>query len=271
MYKKLLNSTILLATAALLSSCATDPVIKSFNEARVNYQSENYQLAYQELLVPAAKGNIDAQYALGYLYYSGKGIETNRVLGEYWIKKAALAGNINAQQALKVILSNQQNIYSKHSTNPAKMESLQAELNTVHQKTIATKVVASLPKPTEKATFKKLAKPKNQKVKALASHHSAHENHILAIPAHHYTIQLFDASSLFNAKNFVHKYSLSKHALIFKRTIGKKHLYVVIYGNFSTHALAQHGEALLPKTVRALKPWIRPISSVQAEIKDDTK
>jgi ankyrin repeat protein len=52
----------------------------------------------------AALGNVDAQYNLGRLLLSGRGVEANRVAGQAWITQAAESGHIRAAALLVNLL-----------------------------------------------------------------------------------------------------------------------------------------------------------------------
>jgi TPR repeat protein len=69
--------------------------------AKGNFAVKNYELAYNHLLPLAQKGNKDAQYALGYLYYYGYGVTRDQKLAMEWINKAAAAGQPLAKEAKK--------------------------------------------------------------------------------------------------------------------------------------------------------------------------
>lgn len=73
----------------------------SLEEGKANFKAKNYSAAYRQLLPLAVKGNKDAQYAIGYMYYYGEGIDCNKDLAESWLRKAAKQGDSRAIAALK--------------------------------------------------------------------------------------------------------------------------------------------------------------------------
>jgi TPR repeat protein len=100
--------TLLLASNLLLSGCSTShstetPTYRhaTLAEGKANFKEEHYSLAYHQLLPLAVKGNPDAQYAIGYMYYYGKGIDCNEELAENWLRKAAKKGQSQAVEMLK--------------------------------------------------------------------------------------------------------------------------------------------------------------------------
>ena len=94
---------------SLVAGCATttDKHTNALNseavlaQAKQAYHEQKYQEAFQLLYPLAAAGNDQAQYALGYLYYYGLGLEKNERQGMVWIQRAAAQGNKKALQALQ--------------------------------------------------------------------------------------------------------------------------------------------------------------------------
>jgi len=84
-----------------LSSCFT----ASYN-LRIGiscFKTQDYRRAFIRLKPEAEKGQPDAQYAIGYMYYYGKGVVENRKKALSWIKCAASAGQPDAVEALKIL------------------------------------------------------------------------------------------------------------------------------------------------------------------------
>ena len=92
----------------LLAGCATtankatnaDPDVV-LNQAKLAYKEQKYQEVFQLLFPLAVAGNDQAQYALGYLYYYGLGLEKNEQQAMNWIQRSAAQGNKKALQALQ--------------------------------------------------------------------------------------------------------------------------------------------------------------------------
>lgn len=109
MYYKFIVLTIL----CLLAGCTSST--RQFNQARTNFNLGDYHIAFNQLEPLAKKGNPDAQYALGYMYYYGYGTSMNYAKAQYWINLAANQGSVSAVQALKNINFSQNNLTT---TNP---------------------------------------------------------------------------------------------------------------------------------------------------------
>ena len=106
--KRLTSLLLILFFLTHISGCSTchsceKPTYRhaSLAEGKANFKEKHYSLAYRQLLPLAVKGNADAQYAIGYMYYYGKGIDYNEELAENWLRKAAKQGHTHAIEALK--------------------------------------------------------------------------------------------------------------------------------------------------------------------------
>ena len=107
-----MKSLIRLAAAATLSlglvACATTganspQMTGQFQQGKSAFATGNYTQAFNNLLPVAKAGNPDAQYAVGYMYYYGKGVVENKQMASYWMGKAAAQGQPAANKALTAI------------------------------------------------------------------------------------------------------------------------------------------------------------------------
>jgi TPR repeat protein len=69
-------------------------------EGKASFLAKNYKVAYQQLLPLAQQGNADAQYAVGYMLYYGKGVDRNEAKARDWMNKAAAQGQPAAKKAI---------------------------------------------------------------------------------------------------------------------------------------------------------------------------
>lgn len=99
-----MRNFIIIVFCSLLAACATQTEQQKQRQelalAKANYTVHNYQLAYTHLAPLAAKGDRDAQYAVGYMYYYGYGVQRNESLAKAWIKKAAANHQVKAARAM---------------------------------------------------------------------------------------------------------------------------------------------------------------------------
>lgn len=86
----------------LLQSCANqdEHISQQLVLGKTYFKQEQYQKAFVTLEPVAKEGNPDAEYALGFMYYYGRGIAENRPMAKYWMHKAAQHGQASAQKAL---------------------------------------------------------------------------------------------------------------------------------------------------------------------------
>ncbi|KTD16298.1 sel1 repeat family protein [Legionella jordanis] len=75
-----------------------------------SFRAEDYRKAFVRLKPEAIKGQADAQYAVGYMYYYGQGVVESRKKAWYWINKAAQAGQSEAVAAIAILKQQPENI-----------------------------------------------------------------------------------------------------------------------------------------------------------------
>lgn len=92
---------VLLTCMSLVVGCAKDAV--DFQEGIRSFKAEDYRRAFIRLKPEAEKGQPDAEYAVGYMYYYGQGVVEDRKKAWYWINCAAKAGQPDAVAALKIL------------------------------------------------------------------------------------------------------------------------------------------------------------------------
>lgn len=89
----------IVALMLALSACAT----QALQAGKQDFDSQNYAAALQKMQPLADKGNADAQYAVGYMMFYGKGTAVDRKQGIEWIRKAADQGLPEAVQAEAIL------------------------------------------------------------------------------------------------------------------------------------------------------------------------
>ncbi len=68
-----------------------------------SFQAQDYRQAFIRLKPIAEKGQPDAEYAVGYMYYYGQGVVEDREKAWYWINCAAKAGQREALVAINIL------------------------------------------------------------------------------------------------------------------------------------------------------------------------
>lgn len=92
---------ILLGFVFMLTGCFSTQA--NLTEGIRSFKQQDYRRAFIRLLPAAEKGQPDAQYAVGYMYYYGQGVVENKGKAWYWINCAAKAGQRDALAALRVM------------------------------------------------------------------------------------------------------------------------------------------------------------------------
>ncbi len=96
-----------LLLASCLSACAQQSLTaNSLSLGKQNFNQQNYGIALKQLLPAANKGNADAQYAVGYMYFYGLGTKADPKMAKLWIQESARQGNPAAERALSLMDSN---------------------------------------------------------------------------------------------------------------------------------------------------------------------
>lgn len=92
-----------LLLAVLLMSSMSCVSHLNLQEGIASFRAQDYRQAFIHLKPEAEKGQPDAQYAIGYMYYYGQGVVEDRKQAWMWIDRAAHAGQPDAILALKLL------------------------------------------------------------------------------------------------------------------------------------------------------------------------
>ena len=89
----------------LLTSLLTACLFGNLNlrEGIHSFKVQDYRRAFIRLVPEAQKGQPDAQYAVGYMFYYGQGVVENRHRALFWINRAANAGQPDAINAITML------------------------------------------------------------------------------------------------------------------------------------------------------------------------
>jgi len=97
--------------------------------------------------------------------------------------------------------------------------------------------------------------------------YTAREQWLLSLNPKQYTLQMIGARDEPAVQAFISQYPSLKQVAYYRTLYKGKDWFVVVFGQFSTKAEARLATASLPKKLVASKPWIRPLSQVQADIR----
>ncbi|MGE0081921.1 MAG: SPOR domain-containing protein [Thiohalomonadaceae bacterium] len=102
----LAGAVLLAVLGSALAGCASSGPVQgdaAVQRAQSAYARKEYRKAAELLSVPAMQGNAEAQYALGYLYYYGRGVRKDQRRARAWFEDAARLGHPGAQRALRLL------------------------------------------------------------------------------------------------------------------------------------------------------------------------
>lgn len=98
-----MRSLLIFMIAGLLVACTNT---MNLEQGIRSFRIQDYRQAFIRLRPAAEKGSPEAQYAVGYMYYYGQGVIENRQKAWYWITAAAKNGNVDAQNAMRMLSKN---------------------------------------------------------------------------------------------------------------------------------------------------------------------
>lgn len=94
---------LLIFICIILQSCTSAKVSYEVQSGKMSFNDGDYKQAFRKLLPPAANGNAQAEYAVGYMYYYGFGVSRDADTGIFWMNKAAAQNYAPAIKALRLI------------------------------------------------------------------------------------------------------------------------------------------------------------------------
>ena len=250
--------------AVTLTSCAPTAQ-RELTKGKHDYLQQRYELSYLHIQKAAKAGDPDAQYALGYMYYYGRGVTQDTGQATYWINQAASHGQplaIKAQQDLHI----------------TQQPSVAPKLKTATMVKKPRLVIGRKPRPKPKMhRAKKIRRVKTRRLpsahhiikkyrpKKLAKH-TITEQYLLGQSKRSYTVQLLGSYSPVSAKNFIVKNHFVGQAHYYRTMHNRRNWYVVVYGIYPSVKAAASAVHKLPAKIRADHPWIKSIGRVQREI-----
>lgn len=92
---------LIFALIPILASCQSHKL--SLREGIQSFRLEEYRKAFIRLKPEAERGQPDAQYAVGYMYYYGRGVVEDRKKAWFWINAAANLGQPDAKKAICIL------------------------------------------------------------------------------------------------------------------------------------------------------------------------
>lgn len=99
--KRIYKLLIVILFIPMLAACVFGAL--SLREGIDSFRAQDYRRAFIRLMPEAEKGQPDAQYAIGYMYYYGQGVVEDRNKAWFWIHMAARLGQPEAITAVKIL------------------------------------------------------------------------------------------------------------------------------------------------------------------------
>lgn len=219
--------------------------------------------SFDQVQQAAINGDPDAEYALGYMYYYGKGVTRDEQAAAMWIQKAAAQGQPQAMKAIKLLgLTVPPDSGATATTNPVD--------NNASAATVAGITQTSATSPVRKKAAKSTAMPYASKMPTMGQNQnssSADEKRLLSTPPDYFTIQLLGAYSKDDILNFIRMHNIAAKSFYYKTSYQGRPWYVLVYGLYKSDAAATTAVKQLPDSVQRLNPWVKSIETVQHGIR----
>lgn len=261
---------------AMLANCSGNPYLQMFNCSMSN------------VMTAAKRGDPDAQYALGYMYFYGIGTQRDSQSARLWIQKSASQGQPLAKRALD-IMANEGELSVLHPTRPrssggrfrqprrdvAEMnratptQPLQSHLPAYRKRPPAV-VAPSMTSPTSPAASPASA-PASSSISDPRLSPQAKANMPLTSPTTGtataavtakpgYTLQVMASHDYQALKSLVVRNHLSSSATIYESTVNGKQWYTLGFGRFESAQRARQALTKLPLSLRRYNPWAKSLS-----------
>lgn len=284
---------LIILFSSLLLACASARMAEEVQSGKVAFDSGNFKQAFIQLLPLAVKCSPEAQYAVGYMYYYGLGVEAHKESGLFWINQAAKQMYRPAIRALQIIdkdkaqshvplrksnkLRYSENILSESLKNPEiqkKIASIKKENKvekdplrmavkvTPENKEKDDEVLLSLkdmkPAPQKKPEVKtKIVENKPEVKKVEKESKETVQKPKVAVAPEKFTLQLFGSYKLDDVKALQSRLKL-QHATYYALTQNKgRDWYVLTYGKYPVVSSAKLAKNNMPKKAQKLNPWVR--------------
>ena len=205
----------------------------------------------RDIQAAAHRGDPDAMYALGYMYYYGDGVKQNVDTAKRWIAKSARQNHPLALIAIQALQGVSDAQYRK-------LDQLLTDSNRHHAAVkkptaVAVKQTAPQALPANLPTQAK-ALPKR-----VAASHPVMTTKVTVPASSYYTIQVFANHDRQAAVKYIQSRHLEHKAIYHHTQSGGQAWYVVLYGEYLTKHQAELAKQHLPAELKRGGPWVRRI------------
>lgn len=266
-----------------------------------------YNCSLSKIEAAAQRGDPDAQYALGYMYFYGIGTVRDPKAAKLWINRAAAQGQPLAVKASGMLRHEKYPAPAKaktkgrsrrgskvKKTGPAAGKHVtkyhRVDVNKANERTPDKNLESHLPnyknqKKSDSAGDKdsnNAAPPISQKkrnrllasnrtrsqaISAGAQSFTMEEQHLLQAPGN-YTLQLIATANLKSIQSFIKRNHLEGRVQYYRAQHNGSTWYMLVYGNFVTRAQAKQAASELPRAMQSLHPWVKSLKTVKKQIRE---
>lgn len=285
---------------AILGLAACSISQQQLHAGQQQYENGHYRQSVGHIVNAAVRGNAQAQYVLGYMYYYGQGLPHDPDAAQYWIQKSAKQGYPQATMALymfhqakyklpdtktgQVTFSSIPIDITSPATDSSQSEDKKENANDLSQpenkkKNAKTKLKPKTYRKTDQACYCKTMSAVSPK----AVHHHAAQKVIIPKPQlkksklntiqilkrtspNRYTIQLIALRNAEKLKAFIKNNHLENKAFTYCAQHHHKPLFIAIYGIYQNKSKAVAACRKLPPKLKKLQPWIKSFAAVHSQL-----
>lgn len=265
-----------------------------------------YNCSLSKIEGAASRGDPDAQYALGYMYFYGIGTVRDTRAAKLWIRRATAQGQPLAIKATHILnyreypgvggtrgpggsaeyggsggpTSSHVPHYKRVDINEANTrtptKSLKEYLPAYNKKSRSQPVVKDLQKKPGEKTSPPVTNPTTEKEStpngaapplSQRDRGKTMSEQSLLRSQGNYTLQLMASADLKSVQSFVQRHRLEGKVQYYRAKYHGSTWYMLLYGNFATLAQAKDAKQELPTSVQALHPWVKSLNLVKKEIR----
>jgi TPR repeat protein len=231
----------------------------------------------------AEQGLAEAQFNLGTLYGTGRGVPRDEALAATWLERAAGAGLPQAQYNLGVLYEHGRGVRldasralawyqraaeqgfeparQRHAALGEKLRAPAAAPPTTapSERAAATAVTA----PVERAAATAVTAPVERAVVTAVADPG---DWVASLDPEHYTLQLASYTERADAQRFADSFADGAAVGIYASSKRGARRYAVVHGVYASHQQASAAIAALPERLRNMKPWVRKVALIHAEM-----
>ncbi len=226
--------------------------------------SHDYRQVARWFRLAAEQGHAAAQFSLGNAYHHGYGVNRDPRQAEQWWRKAASQDFAAARINLDKLHQSGRNVAKARESYPKKSgNASRTGEQPMHEQRLTVSRTAPQPQPSVAQAEERPSKAPSVSPEQPVIRREAW---LLRQEPNHYALQLTASSNEQNIKAFIDRHGLSSGAAYYRSLRKGDDWYCLLYGTYPDYDQARQALAALPSQLRHSEPWIRPLSSVQESI-----